>query len=111
MYFKGATLGFMAGHGYYSSEQAKNQVKRMKETGVEWVCVVITVWQEKFYSTVQFIDVELSPSDDEIIGIIGEILFEHGALGDRLGVIFGEVFTYKRIKDFPSAVSDLVDIA
>ena len=73
MYFKGATLGFMAGHGYYSSAQAKNQVKRMKETGVEWVCVVVTVWQEKFYSNVQFIDVELSPSDDEIIGIIGEI--------------------------------------
>ena len=73
MYFKGATLGFMAKHGYYSSEQAKLQVRRMKETGVEWVCIVVSVWQEKFYSTVQFIDVELTPSDDDIIEIVKEI--------------------------------------
>ena len=73
MFFKGVTFGFMAPHGYLSSDKAAIEIKRMKETGVEWVCLVATMWQEHFYSTLQFQDVELSPSDDEIIEAIRQI--------------------------------------
>ena len=70
MFFKGVNFGFMARRGYYGSAQAREEVIRMKETGVNCVCVTVTVWQEKFYSTCQFRDFEWTPGEDELCDII-----------------------------------------
>lgn len=45
----------------------------MAELGVTWVCVVATVWQETFASTVQFRHFKRTPGDHELIGIIDYI--------------------------------------
>ncbi len=70
---RGVTFGFFAENGYYSSKQARLEVDRMAELGVTWVCVVTTVWQETFASTVQFRHFKRTPGDHELIGIIDYI--------------------------------------
>ncbi len=45
----------------------------MVTLGIEWVCIVVTVWQETFASTRQFRDFKMTPSDHELIGIIDYI--------------------------------------
>lgn len=72
-FFKGMNYGFYARNGYYSSSQAKLDVDRMADIGINWVCVIAIVLQETFSSTRQFRDFEITPSDDEIRDIIGYI--------------------------------------
>jgi hypothetical protein len=67
---RGVTFGFFARNGFYGSPQARLEVDRMFELGVTWVCVVTTVWQESYFSTRQFRDFKMTPSDNELIGII-----------------------------------------
>lgn len=69
-FFKGMTFGFYARNGYYSSEQAKLEVDRMAETGIEWVCLVSTVMQDMMMSTRQYRDFLITPADDELRDII-----------------------------------------
>jgi hypothetical protein len=70
---RGVTFGFYARNGYYESAAARTEVDRMKETGVEWVCLVATVMQESATSPRQFADFEITPSDLELAEIIDYI--------------------------------------
>jgi hypothetical protein len=67
---RGVTFGLFAENGYLASREARLEVDRMADLGVTWVCVVPTVWQETFASTVQFRHFKRTPCDHELIDII-----------------------------------------
>ena len=69
-FFKGMTFGFYARNGYFSSLEARIEVDRMAELGIEWICLVSTVMQETFASTRQYRDFLITPGDDELLDII-----------------------------------------
>lgn len=69
----GVTFGFRARNGYYASPAARAEVDEIARTGVKWVCLVVTVYQDECVSTRQFKDFEGTPTDGELIGIIGYI--------------------------------------
>lgn len=71
--FKGVTFGYYAKNGYFASPEAKREVDRIAELGVPWICLVVTIMQDTFYSTRMYRDFLMTPGDDELIGIIGYI--------------------------------------
>ena len=62
----GVTLGFRAKNGWFASDEAKREADYIAACGADWVVLVVTVFQEHFYSTVQFRDFEKTPSDSEV---------------------------------------------
>ena len=62
---------FFARNGYYSSPAARLEVDRIVELDIPWVCLVVSVVQDKFSSTRQFRDFQYTPGDDELLDIIG----------------------------------------
>lgn len=66
----GVTFGFRAKRGYYSSEEGKAEARAIAESGADWVVLIATVFQEHTYSTRQFSDFVMTPTDDEIIEMI-----------------------------------------
>ncbi len=64
------TFGFYCGNGWLSTPQARQEVDHIAAAGIRWVVLTPIVVQETCSSTVQFRDFELTPSDDELIGII-----------------------------------------
>ena len=40
---RGMTFGFYARNGYFGLPEARQQVDKMKELNIEWICVVSTV--------------------------------------------------------------------
>ena len=69
----GATFGFYAKAGYFASDRARREVDAMAATGVKWVVVVPTVWQDRYCSDFQYADFEKTPDDLELADIIGYI--------------------------------------
>jgi hypothetical protein len=67
------TFGFYARNGYFGSPVARQQVDKMKELNIEWVCVLTTVMQESFASGRQFRDFKMTQADDELRDIIDYI--------------------------------------
>ncbi len=67
------SFGFMAQRGYYSSAEARAQVSRMAEIGIDSVAVMVSVMQETFFSTTLYQDFAFTASDGELEGIIGLI--------------------------------------
>lgn len=70
---RGMTFGYYARNGYYSTDVARQQVDRMKELNIDWVCVVAIVMQDTFASTRQYRDCKMTPADDELRDIIDYI--------------------------------------
>ncbi|MDR1281689.1 MAG: hypothetical protein LBK99_12825 [Opitutaceae bacterium] len=70
---RGVNFGFYARNGYYSSETARQEVDRMAQLNVDWVCVIATVMQDSFSSTRQYRDFKMTPADDELREIIDYI--------------------------------------
>lgn len=70
IFFKGVNFGFYARNGYYASKEGRAQIDRIAALGTPWVCLIATVMQENFYSTRQFRDFRITPSDDELIDAI-----------------------------------------
>ncbi len=68
--FKGVTFGFWARNGYFSSPAAFAEVEKIASLGIPWVCLVVTVMQEAYYSTRMFRDYAATPGDDEVADII-----------------------------------------
>ena len=66
----GVTFGFHAKNGYFSSQQAKDEVEAMAKAGATWVTVVPTVWQDSCHSTFQYRDFIYTPNDIELLDII-----------------------------------------
>lgn len=69
----GANFGFYGRNGYFESSQARTEVDRMAEAGVNWVCVIPTIMQESAHSTRMFADFEITPCDLEVAEIIDYI--------------------------------------
>ena len=67
------TFGFYAPAGYFASERARAEVDNMVATGVKWVVVVPTVWQDQYCSTRQYADFAKTPGDLELCEIIDYI--------------------------------------
>lgn len=97
----GATFGFYARAGYFYTSEAFDEVDEMVKTGVKWVVVVPTVWQDKYCSTRQYADFEKTPDDIELVDIINYIhskglrvqlrpMLECQDGTGRLGVIVGD---------------------
>ena len=68
--FKGVTVGYYAGNGYFSTPRAKEDVDHIAELGIPWVCLVTTIMQDAYYSTRMYRDFLNTPGDDELIEII-----------------------------------------
>ena len=66
----GATLGFYAPRGYYSSPEARAEIDALAATGANWVVVVATVWQDEATSASQYRDCALTPDDLELAEIV-----------------------------------------
>ena len=69
----GVNFGFYAREGYYESQAARDEVDEMAKTGVKWVTVIATVYQETWCSTLQYRDFADSPGDLELADIIDYI--------------------------------------
>lgn len=67
---RGATFGFYARRGVFSSPWAFEQVERIKRTNIDHVVLVVTVMQETFGSVRHFQDFENTPSDLEVLKLI-----------------------------------------
>ncbi len=59
-FFMGVNFGFYARNGYYSSPEARLEVERMAETGVDWVCLIAMVFQDTVASTRQYRDFRMT---------------------------------------------------
>ena len=66
----GATFGFYAPRGSYSSPEAREEIDALAATGANWVIVVVTVWQDEATSTFQYRDCALTPDDLELAEIV-----------------------------------------
>lgn len=66
----GVTFGFRAKNGWFSTEEAKAEARAVKASGADWVVLVVTVYQEHTYSTKQFKDFVMTPSDLEVMEMI-----------------------------------------
>ena len=69
----GVNFGFYAREGYYESAAARAEVDEMVRTGIKWVTVIATVYQETWCSTLQYRDFAESPNDIELMEIINYI--------------------------------------
>lgn len=59
------TFGFYACNGYFGSAETRQQVDKMKELNIEWVCLVSTVLQKIMMSGHQFRDFKTTPAADD----------------------------------------------
>lgn len=66
----GVTFGFRAKAGYYESEMAKTEANAIAASGIKWVTLVATVFQENYAASFQFMDFELTPTDLELVDMI-----------------------------------------
>lgn len=62
----GVTFGFRAKNGWYSTEEAYAEARSIAESGADWVVLVVTVFQDHFYSTKQYKDFVMTPADGEV---------------------------------------------
>ena len=69
----GVTFGFYAKNGYFGSDEARAEVDAMKAMGVNWVTVVVNVWQDAYCSTLQYKDFLYGQSDLDLADIIDYI--------------------------------------
>jgi len=69
---KGFTFGFDATRGNYRAPRAVESLKKLRETGSEWVCIAFYVHQEKYSSTEIFFDYKETPTDKDIVYIISK---------------------------------------
>ena len=68
--FKGITFGYYGRNGYFSSDAARREVDRIAELNIPWVCLVVTIMQDAYYSTRMYRDFQITPGDEELVEII-----------------------------------------
>lgn len=71
-YIKGFSYGFMATRGEYASQEAFDSLRKLRETGTEWIALCMVVMQKKYNSTEIFFDYNRTPTDLELIQLIDE---------------------------------------
>ena len=68
--FKGITFGYYGRNGYFSSDAARREVDHIAELNIPWVCLVVTIMQDAYYSTRMYRDFQITPGDEELVEII-----------------------------------------
>lgn len=71
-FIKGFSYGFMAKRGEYASGQALESLKKLRDTGTEWIALCLVVNQDTYHSTDIRFDYNETPTDLELIQIIHE---------------------------------------
>ena len=69
---KGYTYGFDGKRGDFQKAAAVESLKKLRETGTEWLCLAFYVHQEKYSSTEIFFDYRESPTDKDLIFTINK---------------------------------------
>lgn len=73
MEIKGFTYGYDSGRGKYTDEKAVKSMEKLTSLGTNWVCLVMKVEQEHFYSTSFGFDYRRHTTDRELIFAIEEL--------------------------------------
>lgn len=66
LFVKGMTWGWNSRRGDYRTSEAVDSLRKLKETGAEWVCLSFYTFQEHFYSTSIYFDYAFTPTDRDI---------------------------------------------
>lgn len=66
----GFTYGYMANRGEYSSPQGVYSQQRLFDLGINWICLAVANYQEKYYSTNIYSDHLRTPTDRDIATVV-----------------------------------------
>lgn len=69
---KGFTFGWCGKAGDYQTEAALKSLTRLKEDGVDYVCLAFTALQETFHSTDIYYEYGVTPTDEDVIFVINK---------------------------------------
>lgn len=69
-FIKGYSYGFLAEKGDYASKEAVDSLKKLRETGTEWIALCMVVMQEEYKSTEIRFNYNETPTDLDLIYII-----------------------------------------
>lgn len=66
LFFKGMTYGWETPRGVYRTKEAEDSMKKLAETGSEWVALSFWTWQDTVFSTSIHFDYGYTPTDRDI---------------------------------------------
>lgn len=66
----GFTYGYMANRGEYRSPRGVDSQRRLFDLGVNWICLAIANYQNKYYSTEIHADYLKTPTDRDIAAVV-----------------------------------------
>lgn len=69
---KGYTFGWCAVAGDYQTDEAYASLKRLKENGVDYICLAFYALQDTFASTNIYYEYGVTPTDEDIVCIINK---------------------------------------
>ena len=72
VFIKGFSYGFFGKRGEYNTPEAFDSLKKLRQTGTEWIALCLVVMQEKYNSTEIYFDYNETPTDLEVIALIEE---------------------------------------
>ncbi len=66
VFFKGMTYGWETPRGVYRTEEAEDSLRKLAETGSEWIALSFWTWQDTVFSTNIYFDYGYTPTDRDI---------------------------------------------
>lgn len=72
IFAKGYTYGWCGVAGDYQTKEALDSLMRLKEDGVDYICLAFTAWQETFSSTNICYEYGVTPTDEDIVFVINK---------------------------------------
>ena len=72
MFAKGYTFGWCAVAGDYQTEEAQDSLRRLREDGVDYICLAFYALQDTFSSTNIYYEYGVTPTDEDIVFIINK---------------------------------------
>ncbi len=70
IFAKGYTYGWCATAGEYQTKEAEKSLRRLKQDGVDYLCLAFFAWQDTFASTNIYFEYGYTPTDEDIIHVI-----------------------------------------
>lgn len=72
IFAKGYTYGWCAVAGDYQTKEAQDSLMRLKEDGVDYICLAFYALQDEFSSTNIYYEYGVTPTDEDIVFIINK---------------------------------------
>lgn len=72
IFAKGYTYGWCGVAGDYQTKEAQDSLMRLKEDGVDYICLAFTAWQDTFSSTNIYYEYGVTPTDEDIVFAINK---------------------------------------